>query len=302
MLFRVKSALSTEKGLKTQLSGPAPPGGTAAGRSFGGAELGRRRGGRRGAAAALEEAAQVLVDGIRTHHGAFGRLLHVVVEAQVGQIHVRAHGLVRVVDALAQLIRAGANRFQLEDQGGVLRQFGRVDKGGDEVRMQIHFIGEGVHHAAALRADVRHAALFLRAQVDEKGQLRLDGGKGCHDVRHVLRGDRRAHFVIVGHGVLGLDHKTIPHGPRCIPHKVRIPCQRLRHGHDEKPVHRVPAMIKPDHLWHFQPGPETLRAPARAKPLLPRLQVTSSPRLQASLSQPPAPMRRLIQSAGMATS
>ena len=30
----MKRALSTEKGLKTQLSGPAPPGGTAAGRGL----------------------------------------------------------------------------------------------------------------------------------------------------------------------------------------------------------------------------------------------------------------------------
>ena len=81
--FQAKRALSTEKDLKTHFSGPAPPGESAAGRRFGGAELRIRRGGR-GIAAALEEAAQVLVDGIRAHHGAFRRLLHVVVEAQVG--------------------------------------------------------------------------------------------------------------------------------------------------------------------------------------------------------------------------
>lgn len=109
----------------------------------------------------------------------------------------------RVVDAFANLIGAGADGFELGQQGGVLGQFGHIHVGWDEVRVQVHFAGEGVHHAAALGADVRHPALVRRGQVDEKGQLRLDGVKGRQDVRHVLRGDGRADLVIVGHGVVG---------------------------------------------------------------------------------------------------
>ena len=158
---------------------------------------------RRPAAATGEEAFEVVQHGVGTGDVALGSLLDVVVEAQVGQIHVRAHGLMRVIDAFAQLIGAGFDDVELGEKGTVEREFGHIDKRGDQVRVQVHLDGEGLHHAAALRADVRHAAFFLRAQVDEKGQLRLDGGKGCHDVCHVLRRDGRTDFIIVGHDVVG---------------------------------------------------------------------------------------------------
>ena len=151
--------------------------------------LGGRRRGWRWGAAALEEAAQILVDRVGADDGALRGLLHIVVEAQVGQIHVRAHGLMRVIDAFAQLIGAGFDDVELGEEGTVEREFRHIDIRRDQVRVQVHLDGEGLHHAAALRADVRHAAFFLHAQVDEKGQLRLDGGKGCQDVRHVLRRD-----------------------------------------------------------------------------------------------------------------
>lgn len=127
-----------------------------------------------------------MVDRVSTHDGAFRRLLHIVIKAEVGQVHVIAHGFMRVVDAFAQFIGAGADGFQSGKQLGVFGELWHVDEGGDEIGVQTHFIIEGFDQAAALGADVRHACFFLRGEVDEKGQLGLDGGKGCHDVRHVL--------------------------------------------------------------------------------------------------------------------
>ena len=163
----------------------------------------RRRGRRAAATATREEAAEVLIDGIGTHDGAFGGLLHVVVEAEVGEVDVRANDLMRVLDAFAQLAGAGFEGVELGVEGAVDVELRHIDKGGDEIRVESHLTVEGLHHAAALRAHGWQAATLGGGEVDEEGQLGLDGGKGRHDVGHVLGADGRADLIVVRHRLVG---------------------------------------------------------------------------------------------------